>query len=218
MSAELRWKIILFDMDGTLVDSAKMVTNRFAETFTNFGIQVPEAEELHGLVGPSAANTMLNYLGEELAPEGIAFYRELAKRDGSSGLSLFFGIRELITSLHLAGIQLGVATSKPELEAIHILKHLEIEQYFSVVSGASDIEGIYSKTDVISRALSRFSPSTLDEVVMIGDRIFDVEGAEACNLESIFVTWGGANVKEGTRSLFVVNSPEKLKQLLLSEH
>lgn len=211
-----KWKYVLFDMDGTLVDSAEMVIGRYVEAFQHFDVVVPAASELDTLVGPSAIMSMTKYLGSDLAHEGVKFYRELANRDGYKGLSLFPGIQNLIHNLSNAGLTLAVATSKPENEAKGILAHLGISSYFDFVSGASDQNGIHTKTEVIIRAIEGVSPPTVADVVMIGDRIFDVEGANNIGLPCIFVKWGGAQISEAEGAVFQVETPEELENLLLS--
>lgn len=212
-----RWPFVLFDMDGTLIDSAEMVTRRYAETFEFFGIEVPGKEELHTLVGPSAVMSMTKYLGAERADAGIAHYRVLAKRDGLSGLDPFPGIPEMIHSLHSHGVRLAVATSKPEIEAERILAHVGLDHLFEAVSGASDAIGINSKPDVMKRAIERLSPASLSHVVMVGDRVFDVEGAAQCGVESIFVSWGGADLNEAGQSIAITHTPAELETLILGK-
>lgn len=212
-----RWPFVLFDMDGTLIDSAEMVTRRYAETFEFFGIEVPGKEELHTLVGPSAVMSMTKYLGAERADAGIAHYRVLAKRDGLSGLDPFPGIPEMIHTLHSQGVRLAVATSKPEIEAERILAHVGLDHLFEAVSGASDALGINSKPDVMKRAIERLSPPSLSHVVMVGDRVFDVEGAAECGVESIFVSWGGADLNEAGQSVAITHTPAELETLILGK-
>lgn len=213
----IRWPFVLFDMDGTLIDSAEMVTRRYAETFEFFGIEVPGKEELHTLVGPSAVMSMTKYLGAERADAGIAHYRVLAKRDGLSGLDPFPGIPEMIHTLHSHGVRLAVATSKPEIEAERILAHVGLDHLFEAVSGASDALGINSKPDVMKRAIERLSPPSLSHVVMVGDRVFDVEGAAECGVESIFVSWGGADLNEAGQSIAITHNPAELETLILGK-
>lgn len=211
-----RWKYVLFDMDGTLIDSAPMVTKRFAETFQYFGIAVPDEKELHSLVGPSAAMTMEKYLGVERAAAGVAHYRKVAAEQGISQLLPFPGVAEAISRLSTSGLRLAVATSKPEVEAVRILNNVDLAHFFDVVSGASDTEGVHRKADVISRALQRLEVSSLEECVMVGDRIFDVEGAEECGLETVFVSWGGADVDEASRALVIIDQPHELVDLVVT--
>lgn len=212
-----KWPFVLFDMDGTLIDSAEMVTRRYVETFEFFCVEIPSEKELHSLVGPSAVMSMTKYLGAERVDEGIAYYRELAKRDGLSGLEPFPGIPEMIHSIHSQGVRLAVATSKPEVEAQKILSHVGLDHLFEAVSGASDALGINSKPDVMKRAIERLSPPTLSHVVMVGDRIFDVEGAVECGVDSIFVSWGGADLSEAGQSIAITHTPAELEALILSK-
>ncbi|MBK5239313.1 MAG: HAD hydrolase-like protein [Actinomycetales bacterium] len=213
--AKKPWAAVLFDMDGTLVDSAAMVTRRFAETFRHFDVQVPSPAELHSLVGPSAETTMVKYLGPEAKAEGIIFYRELAKRDGVSGLELFSGVRELIARLEANSVKMAVATSKPEEEAKNILRHFGILESFEVVSGASDARGIHHKADVIRGAVDRLSLETGESSIMVGDRFFDIEGAAECGIPSLFVAWGGADSIEAEGAIRSFEMPNDLSDFLL---
>lgn len=211
----LKWKYVLFDMDGTLVDSEETVISRYVATFNHFGIQIPEKSELKKLLGPSAIMSMTKYLGTDLANDGVFFFRELAKKDGFKGISLFPGVADLVSKLHNEGICLSVATSKPEIEAIKILDHLDISGFFSFVSGASDIHGIHSKTDVIKRAIQELSISSNKDVLMVGDRIFDVEGARNIGIPCVFVDWAGTDIQEAEGSIGVAHTPSELEEFIL---
>ena len=211
-----KWSIAIFDMDGTLIDSAKIVTSRFARTFQKFGVEVPNTTELHSLLGPSAASTMEKYLKSGDCADGLAHYRQLALEDGVNGIEPFTGIREVLRELSENEITLAVATSKPEVEAIRILEHLGLRHYFSVISGASDNLGIHKKGDVIRNALNRLQPKYFERVVMVGDRIFDIEGAAECGIDSIFVIWGGASEAESENATSVAQTPSELIDLLVN--
>ena len=202
-------------MDGTLIDSAPVVTRRYRETFLHFGIEVPSEQELHALVGPSAAMTMEKYLGADLVQEGIAHYRSVAEREGIDELNCFDGIPELLENLYARNLKLAVATSKPEIEAVKILKNLDLDHFFGVVSGASDANNVHTKTDVMKQALLRLDVPQLSQSIMIGDRIFDVDGSIDCGIDCVFVTWGGADLSEALNANYVAHTPTQLSEILI---
>ena len=211
-----KWDCVLFDLDGTLIDSAPVVTRRFATTFREFGVQVPPYKELHSLLGPSAVMTMEKYLGIEQAHLGLTFFRELSNKEGLDEFQPFDGVRAVLDELKLSEIQLCVATSKPQIDAEEILKRNELDQYFAVVSGAKELEGMHHKADVIRHALGQVNGVSLDRCLMVGDRFYDVEGASECGIASYFVAWGGAEISESFGALGIAHTTDELVEFILS--
>ncbi|MGO4594587.1 HAD hydrolase-like protein [Leifsonia sp. 2TAF2] len=213
------WTCVLFDLDGTLTDSAPGITSSLARMFAALGRPVPSPAQLLEYVGPPLLDSLKSFGGmtEAEAREALAVYREDYARHGALDSAVYPGIRGLLQRLHASGIPLALATSKPELQAGRILEHFGLAQYFDVITGATEDESRSAKADVVAEALRRLEArgTDLDHTVMVGDRQYDVEGAAAHGLPTILVEWGYGSPAEAAGAIAVVHSADQLSSLLL---
>ncbi|GAA1448342.1 HAD family hydrolase [Leifsonia poae] len=213
------WTCVLFDLDGTLTDSAPGITSSLASTFETLGLPVPSPAQLVEYVGPPLLDSLRLFAGmnEEQARNALTVYRADYHEKGAFDSAVFPGIRGLLSRLNDAGIPIAVATSKPELQATRILEHFDLAKYFDVIAGASEDETRSAKSDVVADALRRLTENGVDlaQTVMVGDRAFDVEGAAQNGLPTILVEWGYGSPAEAAGAIAVVHSADQLSSLLL---
>ena len=190
-------KILFFDLDGTLTDPGVGITNSVAYALRKFGIEVPEREKLYSFIGPPLYDSFREHFGlsHEDAELAIDYYREYFAPKGKLENTVYDGIPELLSELREAGKTLVVATSKPEKFALEILEHFDLLKYFDRVYGATMDEKRNKKDAVIAYALEEMKLSS-DDVVMIGDRKYDIEGAHKNSMEAVGVLWGYGDRKE----------------------
>lgn len=215
------WTCILFDLDGTIADSAPGITASLGFMFEEMGLPVPSNEELRDWVGPPILDSFRDRAGmtPAEAAQALAIYRQHYLEHAGTGSPIFEGIPHVLRSIHQAGIPLALATSKPEFPASVILDHGNLTSNFRVISGSSIDEIRSAKKDVISEALTRFRMIGVDvsRAVMVGDRDYDVEGATANGMPAIYVTWGYGNPGEEQGSIAQVGHPRELLPLLLPD-
>jgi phosphoglycolate phosphatase len=213
------WSAILFDLDGTITDSAPAITSSLAHTFELLGRPVPPASELLAYVGPPLLAAFREYAGmtEREADEALVVYRAHYSGDASLDTAVYPGVAGLLERIHAAGIPLALATSKPEQNAIKILNHFDLSKYFTVIVGASEDEVRSAKADIVKEALVRLADAGADlsAPVMVGDRSYDAEGAAANNVPAILVEWGYGSPAEAAAATAVVHSADQLAKLLL---
>ena len=213
------WTCVLFDLDGTLTDSAPGITGSLAHMFETLGLPVPTPAELVEYVGPPLLDSLQSMAGfdEAAARAALTVYRADYAAHGALDSAVFPGIRGLLERLHAAGIPLAIATSKPETQATRILEHFGLATYFDVITGATDDESRSAKADVVAEALRRLTERgvALDHTVMVGDRQYDVEGAAEHGLPTILVEWGYGSPAEAAGAIAVVHSADQLSALLL---
>jgi phosphoglycolate phosphatase len=214
------WTCILFDLDGTLVDSAPGITGRLASTLTELGLPVPGPEELLRYVGPPILDSFRDFAGlnPEQSQEALTIYRrQVAEVGAAHDSAIFPGISGLLTSLKNAGIPLALATSKPESQALVILEHYGLTDKFDVITGASEDEVRSAKADVVAEAVRRLTDKGIDlsQTIMVGDRHHDVTGAAAHGIPTVLVEWGYGSPAEADGAIAVVHSVDALRQLLL---
>jgi phosphoglycolate phosphatase len=210
---------IIFDLDGTLTDPGKGITNSIMYALNRFGIST-ERSELYKFIGPPLRETFRNYYGfdETAAEQAVVFYREYFSDKGIYENELYPGINELLDLLKQHGRKLYIATSKPTEYSLRILEHFGIDKYFDFVSG-SNMDGTMSaKSDLIERVLACINKDNTAGTVMIGDRKYDIEGARFHGLDSVAVTYGYGDISELEKSgpTYIVESTEKLRFIMLS--
>jgi phosphoglycolate phosphatase len=184
-----RPQLVIFDLDGTLTDSAEGIVASFRHALGSIGAVVPDGDLAPMIVGPPMHHTLRDMgLGEQ-ADAAIAAYREDYLTRGWAMNRLFDGIPALLTDLRGAGVRLAVATSKVESTAQRILAHFGLDEHFEVIAGASVDGSRAAKSDVVAHALVQLTPLP-DRVLMVGDRSHDVEGAAEHGIDTVVVGWG----------------------------
>ena len=210
-------ELVIFDLDGTLTDSADGIVSSFRHALGEIGADVPDGDLARRVVGPPMHDTLSTMGLGERAEEAIAAYRADYVSRGWVMNSVFDGIPDLLADLRAAGIRLAVATSKAEPTARRIIEHFGLDEHFEVVAGAS-LDGVRaSKADVMAHALAQLEPLP-ERVLMIGDRSHDVEGASAHGIDTVVVQWGyGADDfgdGDGTAALAHVATIAELREVL----
>jgi phosphoglycolate phosphatase len=205
----------MFDMDGTLLDSAPAVMSRLRDTMIHFDVEPPPATELRHLIGPPTPQALSGYVPPELIEEALIFYRSLVALEGLDNMSLFAGIPEALAKLHDRDIPLAVATSKLQAEAERIVADFGIDQYFAAISGASPER--LTKADVVAHALERLERASTHAPLMVGDRVWDIEGAAEHGVPTVLVSWGYARPEEFDGALARIESPDQLVSFVLAQ-
>ena len=184
-------RILFFDLDGTLTDPGVGITNSVAYALRKFGIEVPPREKLYTFIGPPLYDSFKELFGlsHEDAETAVTYYREYFAPIGKLENTVYDGIPEMLESLKADGRTLVVATSKPEKFALEILAHFDLLKYFDKVYGATMDEKRNTKDAVIAYALDEMKLSACD-VLMIGDRKYDIEGAHKNGMEAVGVLYG----------------------------
>lgn len=189
LTPDTRPQLVLFDLDGTLTDSAEGIVSSFRHALQAVGAPLPDGDLASRIVGPPMHHTLSSLgLGDQ-ADEAIAAYRADYTSRGWAMNSLFDGIPALLSDLRAAGVRLAVATSKAEPTARRILDHFDLAGYFEVIAGASPDGTRALKSEVVAHALRQLQPLP-DRVLMVGDRRHDVEGAAEHGIDTVVVGWG----------------------------
>lgn len=215
-------KYLLFDLDGTLTDPRVGITTCVQYALRDFGIDEPDITKLEPFIGPPLRDSFKNFYGfdDEQAESAVERYRERFRDTGIFENEVYEGIPHMLRTLQSKGIFLAVASSKPQVFVERILEHFNLKKYFAVVVG-SELDGTReNKDEVVREALNRLfdgKPVQKDQVYMIGDRSFDVEGAKALGIESVGVTYGFGSMEElkEAKADYIVRSVEELEKFLL---
>ncbi|NQW90213.1 HAD hydrolase-like protein [Curtobacterium sp. VKM Ac-2861] len=210
---------ILFDLDGTISDSAPGILESLTHTFRTVGVPVPDQDTLMSFVGPPIMDTFRVAMGmdEAQAEHTLAVYREHYFSHGALDSTMFPGIDVVLRALHDAGLPISTATSKPETPATYILEHYGLTGDIDIITGASDDEVRSSKADVVEEALRRLDSRGFDisRPVLIGDRVHDVEGATVHGVPVVFAEWGYGSPAEAEGTIATAATPLDLLPILL---
>jgi len=189
----MKYKYILFDLDGTLTDPKIGITKSVAYSLEKMGIKAIDFEALTKFIGPPLKDSYMNFYGftETEAEEAIVLYREYFAVTGLFENQVYQGIEALLGKLLAEGYILAVATSKPTVFAETIINHFELDQYFTCIVG-SHLDGRRTKkAEVIEAVLSALAiEDEKEQIIMIGDREHDIIGAKTVGIDSIGVIYG----------------------------
>ncbi|MGN8646254.1 HAD family hydrolase [Gracilibacillus sp. HCP3S3_G5_1] len=213
------YKVILFDLDGTLSDPKIGITKSVQYALQRMDIMEPNMDKLECFIGPPLQTSFAEYyhFDEAQTQKAIALYRERFKEVGMFENELYPDVPNLLKTLKKQAFTLIVATSKPTVFAKQIVKHFNIDQYFELVVG-SNLDGTRSsKTEIIQYILDKYNERSLSDFIMIGDRKHDIIGANNTNIASIGVTYGYGSLEELSHSnpTHIVNNVNQLKDILI---
>ena len=207
----MTYTTILFDLDGTLVDSGEGVLKCAELALRHFNLPIPSPEEMRTFVGPPLRDSFLRFgCTEEMAQEAIAVYRRRYTTVGKFELFVYPGIEKLMQDLTAAGCKLYVATSKPETVSVEILQHLGLARYFTYIAGADQDKGRSTKSEVIAYLLAQVG--NLDGALMVGDTAYDVIGSAQHGIPCAGISWGYGTLEsiEAAHPAVIVHSTEEL--------
>jgi len=212
----LQQTIILFDLDGTLTDSAEGVILSAQYMQEKMGIPKWEYEDLRFIVGPPLMATFQEDFGMDKtrAEQALLYFRERYSTVGLFENKLYDGIEDMLSVLRAKGKRLAVATSKKQASAIRILEHFGIAGYFEVIGGDDQDAKRDTKAKVIDYVLDTMKVDKKD-VIMVGDRKFDIDGAHSLGIPCIGVLYGYGSETEFTahRADYIVATPKDISDI-----
>ena len=213
-------KLLLFDYDGTLVDSANMIIEGTIEAFNRCGLAIPEPEEIRAGIGQKLDIAIKSYLPLEhkgTLDEVIRQYRQwYVEKDleGKQFEPLFENVKPVLEILHQDGWNLGIATNKSLRGLSRGLQHHNIERFFSIIMTTDNFTPKPNKA-MAMHALKKLKVKNSD-AFMIGDTIHDIKMGKNAQINTIGVTWGYNSIKELQQSKadHIINHPNKLFKIL----
>ena len=213
------YKYILFDLDGTLTDPKEGITKSVRHALRAFGQDVTDLDSLCKYIGPPLGESFVRFGGipEAEAGAAIAKYREYFGVQGIYENALYDGVPEVLRALKDAGCQIILATSKPTVYALEILKHFGIYDLFDFVAGSELSGERVKKAEVIEYALANCNVTDRAAAVMIGDREHDIHGAKQTGLACVGVLhgYGGRGELEAAGADVILNDIGDIRMWLL---
>ena len=211
--------LVLFDLDGTLVNPAGAITGGIAGALRKLELPVPPEGEMRRMVGPALVTSLVDIakVPPHRVDDVIALYREGYRAHGMAESSPYPGIIDAVRELTGDGHIAVVATQKPTRLARELLEVQGMTHLFASIHGAPDNEQeaalLDGKRTIIADALDAHA-GTYHQALMVGDRSHDIHGAAANGLDCIAVDWGFGSEAEfaAAKPAAVVSSAEDLLQ------
>ncbi len=208
-------KTILFDLDGTIMNSAEGITEGVRLSLETFGLPTLPYSTLEKFIGPPLRDSFVGYCGvsEELAEELLTDYRKYYAKTGLYKCKPYPGIPKLLEQLLKKGDELMIATSKPTEFAKTVLKSWKLDGYFSEIIGAGFTKNSDSKGRIVAVCIEK---AKHDEILMVGDTVFDVEGARENQIPAVAVLYGFGDREElkAAKPSYIAETVEELGGIL----
>jgi len=183
-------KAVIFDLDGTLLDTSEGIYEGILFAIKKLGLTLPSSEHLKTFIGPPIQNSFKSYYGltEEKSLEAAGVFREYYKNESLLKAHAYDGIYDCLQDLVSSGYKIGVATYKREDYALKILNHFNFGTYCKSMHG-SDFEGKLSKSDIIQKTLDELGLDATNSVY-VGDTKGDYEAAKKVGTKFLGVLYG----------------------------
>lgn len=216
-----RYDTVLFDFDGTIVDSSEGIFKSLIYALESKGYERPSDETLRKFIGPPLYDSFTKLFGfrDEEARYMIEKYRERYRVKGVEEVRVYDGIPELLKSLKEKGVKTATASSKPTQFIEKILLSTGLKEYIDYVGGAAFDNKNASKTAIIEDALSNLGCTDKSRAIMVGDRKYDIDGAKAAGIETVAVLYGFGSEEEFRRhkAEYIAENTAQAEKIILGE-
>lgn len=212
----MKYKYILFDLDGTVSESAEGIRYCLEKVLEHFGVEGVDLSDYTRYIGPPLLDTLKNLCGlpDELCDEGYEIYKTCYAKEGKLMNKPYDGIENVLSELGSKGLKLAVCTSKLEATAETVVEQLGLSGYFDAVAGSNRDSTRKDKRDLIPYAVERLggTKDDLSRAVMLGDTWYDAKGAAECGVDFIACSYGyGSNeAMEKYNPVAWADSPEEI--------
>ena len=215
----IKYDGVLLDFDGTIADTGEGIFSSVRYAIEAMGFDPLPEETIHTFIGPpifSSFRRELN-LSDEDSAKAVEKYRERYVEDGIYKLKVYDGLEKLMNDMKKSGIKLAIASSKPENFIVKILEFLKLDNLFDYISAPENDKAPESKTALVERAVNHLGIDK-SRAVMIGDRYFDIDGANGAGIDSIGVTFGFGSKEElqNAGATFIAENVDDIRKIIFS--
>ncbi len=203
--------LVIFDLDGTVIDTKQEIWNVFSQAFKNLGMEL-DASKMEMYIG-----LPLRELLEALLGKYDGRFEEEIKRiyysDRERKIRVFPGMEEIIKH---NGFKKAILTSKRRRTAIYDLRYLKIDKYFPIIIGADDVEKRKPCKEGIERIMDFAKCQDKNSVFMVGDTEVDILAAKNAGVKSVAVSWGfrREDFLKKYEPDYIVHTPQELRNIL----
>lgn len=214
------YRYIIFDLDGTLIDTSEGTIECFRKALDYLGIEMTD-EKIRTYIGPPFTRTLVNEfkVEEERARRAMDIGHAFLADEGYKSCFVFEGMRDTLDRLKEEGIRMGVATSQPIRTAEKEVAHVGIGDYFECFEANDEYQTRGTKSDFVRMCLEDMDVTDRSRVLMIGDKPADINGGKDNGLDTAGVLYGYGTPEEidGAAPDHIINEPEELLDLVLRD-
>ena len=202
---------IIFDMDGTLVDSSDVISNSINHVRHKIGLRPLLKEDILRVVNDmDTPSPLYFYESAEFLPEHIVWFQDYYTANHENEVRVYAGVLDMLKRLQ-EGKSLALATNAYRISALQILRHLDMEKYFEIIVCGDDVKKSKPHPDMIEKIISHLN-SDKERTVVVGDSLKDRESASRAGVKSILVNFGFTDTLQEA-----LNCVEDLEELLLGK-
>lgn len=214
------YKLIIFDLDGTLLDTSKGIVASIESALLSNGKRIPTVNVLKSFIGPPLKVSFgrMPDIEDSEADKLVADFRKKYRAGDMFLAELYDGILDLLKDLHGMGIELAIATYKPQDMAVKLAGEFAIGNYFTVISGA-DCDGRKTKADIVREVIDKYPLYDREDILMIGDSYSDAEAAKLQNISFLGAAYGfeirnTPGDKKRTEAIGIVDEAQHIRQYI----
>lgn len=184
-------KLIIFDLDGTLLDAYAAIISSFNYTMRKLSYPLQANLTIRRAVGWGDANLLRPFVKEKDLPSALSIYRRHHKVALLKGSHLFPNVYKILVYLKDKGYKLTIASNRPTKFSWILIRHLKLEKYFDYVLCADRLKHAKPNPEIINKIMQRFSlrPS---QTIYVGDMAIDAEAGRRAKVKTIIVTTGSS--------------------------
>ena len=213
-------KSILFDFDGTIMDTNEIIIQSWQHTFRTLRGEEANRDDIIATFGETLDYSMENFFPEVSLDVSLPIYRNFQRENFITNIKLFPGIRELLDELHSRGYTMSMVTSRLRFTTEQALEEFDLGKYFAYVVTADDVTRPKPDPQAVDMALDRVGGEA-ESTILIGDTIHDILCAKNAGVTSALVDWsitlGGMNLEDfsqGEAPDHILRKPGDLLKIL----
>jgi phosphoglycolate phosphatase len=216
-----KYDAVLFDFDGTMIDSSRGIFQSLIYALKCGGVDEPDEATLRKFIGPPIYDSFKNlfHFSEDKIEFEIQKYREHYSAGGLYEYDVYDGIPELLKVLHDNGIKTATASSKPRKFIEIILEHSGLGKYIDYIGGTSFDEKGAGKAAILLDAMENLGCTDKSRVLMVGDRKYDIDGAKGAGIETAAVLYGFGSREEFEEhgAEYIVETTKEIENIVFGE-
>ena len=204
-------QLIIFDMDGTLIDSGDVISNTINYVRQNLGLEIMSKKELlTNINNPDINSAEFFYGTKAFTDEQTKLFGDYYTENCVKDIALYDGIKELLEEVH-QHFTLSIATNASAEFANKMIKHLNIDHFFDFIIGSNDVTHPKPHPEMLLNTLQSLNIE-ISHSILVGDSDKDKNAAQACEMDCILVNWGFTQHEHES----VISNASELKKKLLS--
>ncbi len=185
----MRFRTVLFDLDGTLIDHLPAIHRSYGHTLPQLGLPAPSYEQVKRAIGGGLERAMRNFVTEEQLPEALRIYRQHWDETMLAGATLLPGAEELLKALRRVGVKTAVFTNKHGPSSRRVCEHLGVAPLLDGIFGATDTPYLKPQPEFAAHVMAQLRCEP-DQTCLVGDSPFDVAAAKGGGLHFVGVETG----------------------------